>query len=204
MHFPVNNHQVTSSWIRYADADAGIFHCRSNSDIIIWIRFILIEVWFDRFQRLRKSCFLIRDLSIRKRLSGTNRISVTNFPARNTDHLCKLVDQRFDRRARLRHSEASESSRRWVIRIVCIANNAHIVIVIGTTEVGAGSLQYRTTKRSISAGIGNDMCLNPLNNTVFITTDFAMNGHGMPFGMVIDTLLARKGDFYRSFQQESA
>ena len=128
-----------------ANADTGIFHCTSDSD-----RFALCQsrfiIFLNRLQCLNKTGRLIYDLTIRKRLTGTDRIAVTDFPWSDTYFVCHHIQQGFCCKTGLGYTKPAKRSGRRIVGIISSSFNLEILIMIGTCRMSTCTFQHRTAK----------------------------------------------------------
>ena len=146
------------------------------------IHILLVDI-LHRLQSLFQCGGAVCNLSVRKDLSRFDGIAVTDLPRGNADLLCQHIDQGFQCKLTLAYAKAAERTGRRVIGIVTIAADVCVLVTVWTHGMGAGTLQNRSAKRCISAGIEIDLTVQSGENTVFVTAQRKGSFHGMTLRM---------------------
>ena len=77
--FILKNCQLAAAPVRQAHADAGVFHCRSQTDRLAGSH-RLVVIGLDSFQCLDKTRGLIDDLTVRQDLTRPDRVAHADLP----------------------------------------------------------------------------------------------------------------------------
>ena len=139
------NDQLHAARIRDTNTYTGIFHGTADSDWFSCCHCSII-VFLNCFQCLNKSGRFIYDLPIRKNLSRTDRITITNLPRCDANFVSHHIQESFCRKTGLCYTKSTESSCRWIVCIVRGSLNLKIFIMVRTCRMGACTFQYRTAQ----------------------------------------------------------
>ena len=165
-----------------ADADARVLHRAGKADgISVLLGFV--KVGLDGLERFDKTRLGPDDLAVRQHLAGADSIAVADLPRGDADKVGHLVQERLGRKAGLRHAEAAERARGRIIRIIGVALDLEIFIVIRACRVRAGALEHRAAEGGKAARVGHDLRLHALNDAVFVAAHRKVHPHRMALGM---------------------
>ena len=190
------HHQAAAAPVRQAHAYAGILHGAADTYILS-----RVVVGLYRLQGLHQACLRPHNLAVGQHLSGTNGIAVADLPGGDAHQIRHLIEQRFNGKAGLGHTEAPEGPGRRIVGIIGITVNLEIFIMIGTRGVSTRTLQHRPAQGGVSSGIGNDVSRHALDDAVFIAADGKLHLHGMALGVDQNTLRPAELALYRPFGQ---
>ena len=95
-------------------------------------------------QRLLESSGLIGDLTVWQDLARLDRVAETDLPRVKSDFLREKINQRFERKFALAHTETSKRAGRRIIRIIAVSSDVGILITIRPDRVCTGALKNRT------------------------------------------------------------
>ena len=161
-------YEFHAACIRDTDTDTGILHGAADSHRFSFFQGSIILLLYS-LQCLHKTCGIIYDLTIRKRLTGTDRIAVTDFPWSDSHLICHHIQKCLCRKTGLGNSESAKCSCRRIIGIVSCSLNFKVFVVIRTCCMGTCALQNRTAKRCECTCIRGNLCLYSHDISIFIT-----------------------------------
>ena len=138
-------YEFHAACIRDTDTDTGILHGAADSHRFSFFHSSIILLLYS-FQCLHKTCGIIYDLTIRKRLTVTDRIAVTDFPWSDTYFVRHHIQQGFCCKTGLGYTKPAKRSGRRIVGIISSSFNLEILIMIGTCRMSTCTFQYRTAK----------------------------------------------------------
>ena len=183
LDFSVPYPQVTAPHIGVPHTDSAVLHTGGDSRIGMGI----IDFLY-RLQGLRQGTVRCGDLSVGKRLSRTDGISVTDLPGGNANLLCQQVQIKLCGKAALGHAKPPVCACRNVVGVYTISDDLHILIIIRSCCMGTGALQYRASQRSVSSRIRIEHCFHTGQIPVFIAGSSEVHFHGMTLHMAHQAL----------------
>ena len=126
--FLINN-DLAAPVVGKSHADARILHRTGKADrFAVFDRFVIVGL--DGLERFDKAGLRPDDLAVGQHLAGANGVAVADLPRGDADKIRHLIQKRFGRKAGLRHAEAAERARGRIVRIVGVALDFKILIVI--------------------------------------------------------------------------
>ena len=198
MQLPVVLHdQLAAPPVGKTDAHARIFHRAGKTDGLSG-RAGRIVCLLHGLKRLNKPRLRADDLAVRQDAAGTDGVAEADLPRRDADDVRHFIQQRFDRKAGLRHAEAAERARRRVVGVVRCAIDLKILVGIGACGVGAGAFEHRPAERGKRARVRDDLCLDAEDLSGLITTEREVHPERMPLGMDEKRLGAGEFDLHGS------
>ena len=185
MELTVLDRHDAAARIGNAHADARVLHRAGDADVLILLADVL-----HRLERFHKTGGRRRDLPVRQRLPGADGVAVADLPRGDAQLVCHLCERHFHGVAGLRHAEAAERARGRIVRIVRLAGDLKIFVVIGARRVRAGTLEHRAAERGIRAGVGDHLGLDALNESVAIAAHGDGHLHRVPLRVDEHTFLS--------------
>ena len=178
MHPAALHQQAHAALVGNAHAHAGVLHRAGKASVLC-----VFKVLAYGFQGLDKPCAVVDNLAVGQRLPGPDGVAVADFPGGDAELVRHLVQQGFDGKAGLRYAKAAEGACGRVVRVVGVAVDFKILIVVGPRGVRAGPLQHRAAQRGVSAGVRDDLCSDALNDALFVAAQREFHLHGVALGV---------------------
>ena len=198
MYLPVIlDDQPAAPPVRDADADARVLHRAGDADRVARSNRRVIG-GLDGLERLDKARGLVHNLPVREDAAGADGVAVADLPRGDADEVGHLVQQRLRAEAGLRHTEAAERARGWIVRIVGVPLDLEVFVGIRPRRVRARALEHRPAERGKRARIGHDGGLHALNDAVFVAAHREIHVEAVPLRVDEDGFLPRELHLHRN------
>ena len=191
VHLAVHHSQAAAADIRQAYTHAAVLHAAGNACVGA-----ALVGFLHGLQALGITGFGAGDLAIGQHLTGTDGVAVTDLPGADAHLFGQQIQVQLGSEAALGHAEAAERTAGHVVGVNADAGDVHILEVVGTAAVGAGTLQNGAAQAGVSAAVGDQGGLHGQQLAVLVTGGGHVHFHGMALGVDVQAFLTAELHLY--------
>ena len=144
----------------------------------------------DGLEGLLEGRRAVGDLSVGQHGAGLDGVDVANLPRIDADLLGEHVDERLEGELGLAHAEAAESARRRVVRVVAVAADVGVLVLVGADGVRAGALEDRAAQARVGARVEVDLAVHAGEVAGLVAAQGEGAAHVVALGVEGEGLLA--------------
>ena len=177
---------VAAALVGQADADAGVLHGAGDAGAAgVGVVGVL-----DGLEGLLEGRRAVGNLAVGQHGAGLDGVDVANLPGVDADLLGEDVDERLEGKLGLAHTEAAESARRRVVRVVAVAADVGVLVLVGADGVRAGALEDRAAQARIGARVEVDLAVHAGEVAGLVAAQGEGAAHVVALGVEGEGLLA--------------